>query len=258
MPALKLLVLKNHRVFSFLLTAACCIAAYVGAFLLRFDLHAIPKEHLPCLWIGLPIMVAIRLITLRIFGVNRGLYRFVSIDDFVKLSKAIALGSVMFMAIWLTFLNNFYFMPRSIYILESILCMSFLAGSRVCVRLWRSRRKRREQGESSGSDRALIIGAGSMGESIYRMVDRRFLGQDYNVVGFADDSERKQGSSIHGVTVLGRLEAVPELVKELNVGVIIFAISEPPEGLYTKVLNSCDGLEVRFNTISVLRDMSSG
>ena len=117
--------------------------------MLRFDLHAVPAEHLPCLWIGLPIMVAVRLITLRIFGVNRGLYRFVSIDDFVKLSKAIALGSVVFMAIWLTFLNNFYFMPRSIYILESILCMSFLAGSRVCVRLWRSRRRRREQGEES-------------------------------------------------------------------------------------------------------------
>ncbi len=258
MPALKLLVLKNHRVLSFLLTTLCCVAAFVGAFLLRFDLHAIPSEHLPCLWIGLPIMVVVRLITLRIFGVNRGLYRYVSIDDFVKLSKAIALGSGVFMAIWLTFLNNFHFMPRSIFILEPILCMSILAGSRIGVRLWRSRRKRREQGESDATDRALIIGAGNMGESIYRMVDRRFAGKDYDVVGFADDSEGKQGSSIHGVSVLGRLEAVPELVKELNVGVIIFAISEPPEGLYAKVLQSCDGLEVRFNTISVLRDMSSG
>ena len=194
MPALKFLVLKNHRVLSFLLTTVLCVAAFVGAFLLRFDLHAIPAEHLPCLWIGLPIMVAIRLITLRIFGVNRGLYRYVSIDDFVKLSKAIALGSGMFVAIWLTFLNNFYFMPRSIFIIEAILCMSILAGSRVGVRLWRSRRKRQEQGESNATDRALIIGAGSMGESIFRMVDRRFLGQDYDVVGFADDNERKQGS----------------------------------------------------------------
>jgi FlaA1/EpsC-like NDP-sugar epimerase len=177
--------------------------------------------------------------------------------DFVNLSKAVALGSAVFMTLWLLLLNDHYFMPRSIFVIEAILSMSLLSGLRVCVRLWRSRQQR-WQGAMDCGYRALIIGAGNMGETIFRMVDRRFLGQDYDVVCFVDDSERKQRSSIHGVSVLGRLDAVPDLVKELDVSVIVFAISDPPEGLYAKVLNSCDGLDVRFNTISVLRDMSSG
>ena len=97
-----------------------------------------------------------------------------------------------------------------------------------------------------------------MGESIFRMVDRRFPGQDFDVVGFVDDCVRKQQSSIHGVRVLGRLDAIPDLVRAHDIGVIIFAISDPAEGLYARVLESCEGLDVRFNTISVLRDMSSG
>ena len=259
MRSFRVFILANHRISSFLLTALCCALAYFGAFLLRFDLFSIPAQHLPCLWVGLPIIVVVRLFCLRLFGVNRGLYRFVSIHDFVNLSKAIILGSVIFAVIWLMFLYSHWFMPRSIFVLEAILAMSLLSGVRICVRLWRSGRKKRDvRSATDGIDRALIVGAGNMGESIFRMVDRRFLGQDFDVVGFVDDSVRKQGSLIHGVPVLGRLDAVPDLVKSLDVGVIIFAISDPAEGLYAKVLDSCDGLDVRFNTISVLRDMSSG
>ena len=251
------IIFEYHRILAFLVTAFLCAVGYLGAFLLRFDLFVIPPVHQPCLWIGLPIMVAVRLIALSIFGVNRGLYRFVSMHDFVKLSKAVILGSVVFAVLWLTLLNDSYFMPRSIFLLEAILCMKLLSGLRISVRLWRSRRKERG-GRGGHADRALIIGAGNMGESIFRLVDRRFQGRDYDVVGFVDDSKRKQGSSIHGVSVVGRLEDLPDLVKDLDVGFIVFAISTPPEGLYAKILESCDGLSVRFNTISVLRDMSSG
>lgn len=256
---IKKIIFNNHLLLSFLLTAVCCAAAYIGAFLLRFDLLGIPENHWPCLWIGLPIMVTVRLITLSIFKVHRGLYRYVSIHDFLKLSKAVTLGSLVFMILWLTLLNDHFFMPRSIFVLDGILCMSLLAGLRICSRLWRSRRQQRDiRGTAQSVSQALIIGAGNMGESIFRMVDRRFLGQDYNVVGFVDDKLSKQKCSIHGVHVLGQLDAVPDLVKKLNIEVIIFAISEPPEGVYAQVLASCDGLNVRFNTISVLRDMSSG
>jgi FlaA1/EpsC-like NDP-sugar epimerase len=255
----KKIALENHLVLSVFLTTLCCVVAFLGAFLLRFDLFFIPERHLACLWIGLPIMLVVRLVTLSIFKVHRGLYRYVSIHDFVNLSKAITLGTLVFMVLWMLLLNDSYFMPRSIFVLEALLSMSLLSGLRISVRLWRSNRQQRgRQGTEGGAGRALIIGAGNMGETIFRMVDRRFLGKDLDVVGFVDDSAGMQKSSIHGVTVLGRLDAVPELVKELEVEVVIFAISTPPEGLYAGVLSSCEGLQVRFNTVSVLHDVSTG
>ncbi|MDB4417776.1 polysaccharide biosynthesis protein [Akkermansiaceae bacterium] len=251
--------MKNQMVLSFFMTTLCCVMAFYGAFLLRFDLFYIPEIHQPCLWIGLPIILVIRLITLTIFKVHRGLYRYVSIHDFVNLSKAITLGTLVFIGLWMLLLNDIYFMPRSIFVLEALLSLSLLSGLRISVRLWRSNRQQREkQGGEGVAGRALIIGAGNMGETIFRMVDRRFLGKDLDVVGFVDDSEGMQNSSIHGVPVLGPLDAVPQLVKELKVEVVIFAIPTPPQGLYAKVLKNCDGLQVRFNTVSVLQDVSSG
>ncbi|MDB4700235.1 polysaccharide biosynthesis protein [Akkermansiaceae bacterium] len=255
----KKIALENHLLLSVSLTTLCCGLAFFGAFLLRFDLFFIPEKHLPCLWIGLPIILVVRLVTLTIFKVHRGLYRYVSIHDFLNLSKATALGSLVFIVLWMTLLNDFYFMPRSIFMLEAILSMSLLSGMRVSVRVWRSNRQQRDRrGAEEGAGRALIIGAGNMGETIFRMVDRRFLGKDLDVIGFVDDSVGMQKSSIHGVPVLGRIDVVPKLVKELGIEVVIFAIPTPPEGLYADVLNSCDGLQVRFNTVSVLRDVSSG
>ena len=141
----KKIALENHLVLSFFMTTLCCVVAFCGAFLLRFDLFSIPAIYQPCLWIGLPIMLAIRLVTLSIFKVHRGLYRYVSLHDFVNLSKAITLGTLVFMVLWMLLLNDSYFMPRSIFVLEALLSMSLLSGLRISVRLWRSNRQQRER-----------------------------------------------------------------------------------------------------------------
>lgn len=257
----KRFLFKHHALLSVLMQAGCCALAFFGAFLLRFDLFSIPEAHLPCLWLGLPLVVGIQMMSLGIFKVHRGLYRYVSLHDFVQLMKAVALGSVLFTVFWLVFLNQRCFMPRSIFLLNALLSLTFLAGLRISVRLWRRSSRQRwleGDGKQAWVGRALIVGAGNMGETVLRMVDRRFAGRDYDVVGFVDDDSQKQKCSIHGVEILGRLDDIPELILSEEVGVIIFAIMEPPEGVYSRVLTSCEGLEVRFNTVSFLRDVSSG
>ena len=253
------LIFKYHAPLSFLLQAGFCALAFVISFFLRFDLFSIPEVHRPCLWVGLPLIVVIQMVALSAFKVQRGLYRYVSLYDFVQLVKAVLVGCVVFFVAWIAFLDQLHFMPRSIFILDALLAIVFLASLRVSVRLWRSNRRQRfHNGKAIEAGRALIVGAGNMGETVLRMVDRRFTGLDYDVVGFVDDDARKQGSSIHGVQILGGLDDIPRLVLSNQVEVIIFAILEPPEGVYAQVLKSCDGLNVRFNAISLLRDVTSG
>jgi FlaA1/EpsC-like NDP-sugar epimerase len=65
-------------------------------------------------------------------------------------------------------------------------------GLRIGVRLWRNQyRIKPKLQDGSTVSRALIVGAGSLGESILRIVDRRFLGQEIHVVGFVDQSPLK-------------------------------------------------------------------
>lgn len=250
---------KHHSYYAIAGSVVCCMLAYLGAFCLRFDCGAIPESHIATMWLGLPIIVLIRLSVLMAFRVHRGLYRYVSMHDFVQLFKAVTLGSLVFAMVWTLTLMDRYFMPRSIYLIDWMLSMGLLVGMRVAVRIWRSHRIHKlKMAPDAGVGRALVVGAGNMGESMLRMLDRRFLGNEYDVVGFVDDDAMKEGSAIHGVAVLGKLADIPELIVSYEVDTIVFAISDPPAHLFNQVFMSCEGLEVRFNTVSVLKDVHSG
>ena len=65
----------------------------------------------------------------------------------------------------------------------------------------------------------LIAGAGEAGVTIAREIrSNPALGLD--LVGFLDDDPSKQNMWIHGAPVLGRLESLPEIVREGETGFI--------------------------------------
>ena len=92
---------------------------------------------------------------------------------------------------------------RSIAIIESLLLISFLGGIRL---LWRILRETIRVKEGR---RVLIIGAGDAGEMIVREMRKSV---DYDPVGFVDSDPRKLGLTIHGVTVLGTPDQLPQLL----------------------------------------------
>ncbi len=255
----KTAVQKHHLFLAVTITTGCCALAFVGAFALRFDFGPIPDAHLTALYLGLPIIVAVRMIALLAFKVHRGLYRYASLHDFVLLFKAVSLGSIVFLAIWSLAFAHHIVMPRSIYLLEWVLSMSALMGVRIAVRLWRIH-FRDTSGHLSSSEavQVLMVGAGSLGESVLRMVDRRFSGREMHVVGFVDDDHAKQRTLIHGIPMLGHLAEIPDVVREHDVKTLLFAIKDPPPGLFEGVVAGCAGLDVKFQVVSVLEDAFTG
>ncbi len=78
--------------------------------LLRFD-FSLP--YLRVLLTSGPLLVAVRLLTLNLFKLNRGWWRFASVGDALNILKAVAVGSIIFFA-----LNRYLFgvvaFPRSV------------------------------------------------------------------------------------------------------------------------------------------------
>ena len=255
---IKSLARPHTMAISVVITTMSCVGAFLGAFLLRFDFGNIPNNHEGAMWVGLPLIVAIQMISLLAFRVHRGLYRYASLHDFVQLFKAITLGSVVFLVLWELFMAHRLVMPRSVYVLDWMLCMAVLMGLRIMVRLWRGKyriKPRSINDEEVGQ--TLIVGAGNLGEAILRIVDRRFLGHDKHVVGFVDKDPFKKGSFIHGIPVLGDTHDIPDLVRKHHVAQILFAIAEPPKELFGEIMDSCAELNVAFNTVSVLKNAST-
>lgn len=237
------------------LSAACCVAAFIAAFLIRFDFGPVPPEHTKALWYGLAMLLPIRLAVFLAYKIHRGIFRYVSVHDAVQLLQAVTAGSLLFVTFWLLFMHYRMVIPRSVFVMDWLLCLALLLAVRVTVRLWW---KRESRTEGWGAERALIVGAGNLGASILRMVDRRFIGHEYHVVGFVDDDSLLHRQTIHGVPVLGGSDTIAELAEKHDVQVLLFALRFPPPGFIERVIAQCDRLPLKFCTVALTQDRASG
>ncbi|WP_421620817.1 nucleoside-diphosphate sugar epimerase/dehydratase [Alkalilimnicola ehrlichii] len=172
--------------------------ALVLAYLVRFNLEGIPATHYAGMWSLVALALPVQLACFWLFGLYRGIWRFASIPDLVRILKAVGVG------VGVTFALHFLLLhlqgvPRSVILLYPIFLVMGLSGARLLFRWFRDHRLRLAR---EGAQRALIIGAGDAGDMLVRDLLRR---DGYDPVGFLDDDAGKRGRELHGVRVLGAL-----------------------------------------------------
>ncbi|HEX7807701.1 MAG TPA: glycosyl transferase, partial [Thermoanaerobaculia bacterium] len=145
----------KRRIFEMLLDVALIILAYYGA-------HAIvlgPASASPG-WAfflkALPAIVFIKLATFLAFGLYRGLWRYAGVADGVLLSKAVALSSVASIVL-VVYAFQFENFSRSLFVLDALLLMMLMVGSRFAFRMLR---KIFPAPHARTGKRVLIYGAG--------------------------------------------------------------------------------------------------
>jgi FlaA1/EpsC-like NDP-sugar epimerase len=146
-------------------------------------------------------------------------FRFISLPEILIVLKASFLGALSFSLLNVV-LRDWQVMrgfPRSIIFIDFILTFLLSSGLRLSFRVVYFPQM------SSPGKRVLLIGAGAAGEQIVREM-KTSPSANYLPVGFIDDDQRKIGSYIHGVKVLGGKEQIPNAVKKLNVEEIIISI----------------------------------
>ena len=137
--------------------AIFAISAF-AAFLLRLEFN-IPRSEFHHLRAAVLTWIAVKAVIFHLSGLNRGWWRFVSIPDIARLALANAAASALG-GILIGFANSGF--PRSIYIIDLLICFLGTSGVRVMVRVIA------ETGiqiaEAGGSKRLLIYGAGVAGQ----------------------------------------------------------------------------------------------
>ena len=143
---------------------------------------------------------------------------------------------------------------EGVIMLDLFTTIMLLSGLRMLVRLYHEEFFSETRGSSR---RFLIIGAGNAGEALLREMLRRNDVQ-YEVVGFIDDNPAKVGMSIHGISVLGNVDQLPEICKKNNIDEIAIAIPSASRKQLRRVVQVCEGTKLRFSTIPSLTDIASG
>ncbi|MBI5447792.1 MAG: polysaccharide biosynthesis protein [Gammaproteobacteria bacterium] len=218
--------------------------AWLGAFLLNDNLAL---SHLSLQ--ALPLITTIQALAFISQGLYRGIWRFASIPDLVRILRSVALGTAV---IFLMLSYKQSSISPATLVIYALLLTFLLSGTRVLFRLLRDYFCSIKQHE-----KVLIVGAGSVGESIARDL-LRLRHQPYRAAAFVDDDVKKLGCEIHGVRVVGFCQDIPTLVKTLHIRLILIATPSATPGMLRQIVSYCEAAQVPFRTLPGLKDITAG
>ena len=215
--------------------------AYFLALMLRFDFR---YTSIPTLYLGAwqrfaLIYAALCIVTFIAFGLYKTIWRFASFPELARVTAASLLTSLLHALATLLFYTR---MPISYYAFGTILQLVFVLGIRFSYRfvlflLNRSAKR--------GSDRIMLIGAGSAGQMILRDVNAgRSNGR---VVCIIDDNSNKWGRYIENVRVYGGRDSILEAAERYGVTKIFLAIPSASMAERRDIISICNetGCEIK-------------
>nr|WP_269755847.1 nucleoside-diphosphate sugar epimerase/dehydratase [Desulfogranum marinum] len=180
-------------------------------------------------------------------GLYRGMWRFASVPDLVRIIKSVAMGT-LFYSLLVGILFRFEGIPRSTLFVFPMILASGLAGPRLLYRVIKDKSISLLKAEGK---QTLVIGAGHAGEQVVR----EFLNcQEYQPVAILDDDPRKFRREVHGVRVYGDLSHIADLVKLLNIDLVLFAIPTASRSTVASVIQVCSEIGVECRTLPTLTE----
>ncbi len=226
-------------------------AAWMGAIWLRFNLEAVPEVYLNRTLAVLPLVMLIQGAVFWYFGLYRGVWRFASIPDLLRILRAIVVG-VCLIALVLFLVTRMQDLPRSVFPLYALLLVLLLGGPRLLYRWIKDRSLYESPGRTT-----LVVGAGRAGEMLVRDLLRN-PAFGYRPVGFIDDDQAKKGREIHGVRVVGNVTKIPRLVERLRVDFVLIAIPSANSRQMRRIVEFCERAGVPMKTLPGIKDLPSG
>ncbi len=210
---------------------------------------------------SIPLFVGLTLTALWFSGVYKAVLRYASLDVLVQvlISTLIATG-VTYLISFIVYLIgqsggvNLFLMPRPIYLMQWLLAVLLISGSRLLIR-WKSSTEGRGTGKKK---RILIIGAGYAGATVVRDIQNGRYG-DAVAVALLDTDESKAGTQINRVPVLDM--STTDAVEKLAADEIIVTVKAPSQecidecvrtGLKVRVYSEAQGLVRELNIADLL------
>jgi FlaA1/EpsC-like NDP-sugar epimerase len=225
--------------------------AWVVAYLLRFNFE-LPAGYGHTLALSLLMVVPLQAAIFWVFGLYRGIWRFASLPDLKRIINAVGVAALagpllLFMA-W-----RLDAVPRSVLVLDPLLLVLMMGGSRFLYRSWKDGHLLSAR-ELSG-EAAIVLGSGEAAAALLRELARS---RQWHVVGLLDDNPNKHGRQLQGVPILGPLALLkhPEKLMGAAHAIIAMPSASTAQRRHAAELAAKAGLNVL--TVPAFADLLSG
>jgi FlaA1/EpsC-like NDP-sugar epimerase len=229
------------------------VAAFVWwfSYLLRFNFD-IPPMFISAMWKNFAWVLPIQLISFFMFGLYEGIWRFASMPDLKRILKAVVVSAMVVVTV-LTMLKPFGVVPRSVLILNPMLLIMVMSGSRFAYRAFKEHRL-------YGTNHALgkpvlILGAGEAAVNLVKDLTRS---EEWQVVGLLDDDTAIHGRHLMGVKVLGAIKELPAISTGYQVQHVIVAMPSATLEERREAVEVANDAGLTVLTVPIFDDLISG
>jgi len=247
---LSIFTLRNGiRIF---IDAVIILCAFVLSFSLR--LGQSPVEVLQNdpffaswhIWLVLAIQISV-FISIKLY---QGIWRFVSTYDLTRILLAVTVAIPM-TSLALFLVQRGQHMPRTVFLIDWLLLIIGIGGSRLTYRLIR------EFSQTKGSKRVIIIGAGKMGEQLFREF-RNNTDLDTNVVAIIDDNIKLHKKQMHGVSIMGTVNDLPQIIHQQKAEEVIIAFADATPKQFRRIVDIVSETGVKVKKVPDLGAILDG
>jgi len=247
---IKTIILKYRRFLVIQFHIVLIALANYLAFWIRFD-GKIPDESMALLVNMMPWLILVRGLTFVPLQLYKGVWRYAGIWDLRNVIAGVLGSTLLFFGI-VRFVFGLSRYPLSIFIIDSLLLIFFMGGSRLSHRLLYGLRQFKR------ARRVLIYGAGDAGEMVVRDIRNHGGFYDYEPIGFIDDEPSKVGQRIHGVQVLGTRADLAGIVKAEKPHEVVIAIPSAEPAMIRRLVAALQPFKVALRTLPALKDIRNG
>ena len=232
-----------------LLDAALIALAYAAMLVVRYEV-AVPTDAWPQLLRFVAVAIVVHLVVNRLAGMYGPVWEQASVEEAQRILLAGAASGALLFA-WMVVGPRL--VPLSVALTGSIIAIGLMGLLRFQSRLFAFRRR-----PHGGADtRVLVVGAGESGGALLREISRR-SDAAIRVAALLDDDPRKLGRSVGNVPIVGQVDDLEAVGRQLEVEQVILAIPSADSVLVRRVADATARLGVSLKVLPTVSELMNG
>jgi len=240
------------RLIVLALDSLLCVFSVLVAFFLRLG------EWIPLAgdgywqpWLAVLVSLLLALPVFITHGFYRAIFRYTGWSALMTVARASMLYGILYAGVLV--LAGLPGVPRTIGIIQPMLLLLLVGGSRAVARFWLGGLYHSQLRQAS-LPRVLIYGAGSAGRQLAAALANS---HEMRVVAFLDDDRKLQGHVMNGLPIHAPA-LLPELVLAESISTVLLALPSASRKRRNEILAQMLGAHVSVRTLPSVAELSQG
>ena len=250
--------INKKRIVLLVLDALIINMAYFIALFFRFDgsIVNIPEQYLNAYKNYAIINTILTIVVYSIFRLYKMILEYASYKELVQITQAVIISFILHI-IGISLL--FGRMPVSYFVFGFLIQYVLTVSLRFAKKML-TQRDYSHVSRKSNLKRAIIVGAGSAGQTIKKDINNsnKEESTQVKVVAFIDDDPSKNGQYIDGTIIYGGRDKIKELVVKEDIDLILVALPSANEEDKREILNICNDTNCEVKVLPGLYQLVSG